>query len=162
MNDVLSRERNRVRLVDPGTGMPGNFLASEFANAAGLVILQPATLWGLERLRAEITELMAPARVVVKITDGVRTDEDLVILAARLGWKDELGPDGKPGRVSRNSQHLQGNGASGVDFRVYVGKAVYPVAQTAIVARRYFDYVEEYDDHVHVDQRDGGRSWARA
>jgi hypothetical protein len=155
----MINHRNRVRLVDPGTGYPGHFSLHEFENDDGLVAVHPGTLWGLERIRAHLneSEIAEEAEVSIHITDGVRTQEDLERLATRLGWTDE------GGKVSRTSKHLITQDATGVDIIAMLGGSRMRVPQKTLgpVCRQYFDFVkDDYDDgHVHVDNRDGGRVW---
>lgn len=166
MNATLKRELNRIRLVDPGTGEPGHFTMGEFANEDGIVMAQPSTLWALERIRADVNEVVTPARAVVVVANGVRLDRDNARLAERLGWIGETAPDGSPGRVSRTSMHLASKGASGADFYaiVYGGgrRELFPMRQLGAIAERYFDKVLYYEDHIHGDQRDGGKAFPRS
>ncbi len=155
----MIKRRNRVRLVDPGTGQAGHFSLYEFENGEGLVAVHLKTLWALERVRADLNASDAgrEAEIGIHITDGVRTQDDNEALAGRLGWTDE------GGKVSRTSKHLVGQGAHGVDFKAMLrgarGALVMP--ELGQVARRYFDFVkDDYDDgHVHADNRDGCRAW---
>lgn len=151
--------RNRIVLVDPGTGMPGHFRLCEFENGDGLAAVHPSTIWALERIRADLnaSEAAAMTEIGIYITDGVRTQKDLETLAERLGWTDE------GGLVSRTSKHLVTMGAHGVDFKARArhGRGNLVMSELGAVARRYFDFVEDdySDGHVHGDNRDGCRAW---
>jgi hypothetical protein len=89
--------------------------------------------------------------VEIRITDAVRTEQELKQLARTHGWSDE------GGTVSRNSKHLAQYGGIAVDIVAtakLTGRRV-PQDRLGAVCRRYFDFVEDNypDGHVHADNR---------
>jgi hypothetical protein len=94
---------------------------------------------------------MAGEEIWVIVTDGVRTQDNLDRLAARLGWIDE------GGAVARDSKHLAKFGGIAVDIvaRVASSRDRVPQATLGEICRRYFDWVKDdyADGHVHADNR---------
>ena len=155
--DILSmpatfcKGRNDVRLVANLDGEEfSHFRLREFENGDGLAMVHGSALDSLERTRRELCA-MAKEEVWLIVTDGVRTQQDLERLAARLGWTDE------GGAVSRNSKHLSRFGGIAVDVVAVVRRTRARVPQRTLgeVCRRYFDWVkDDYGDgHVHADNR---------
>lgn len=143
--------RNDIRLVTEVDGEPvSHFKMREFENRAGLVMVHASVLDSLERVRRDLCA-MAGEEVWVIVTDGVRTQDDLERLAARLGWIDE------GGAVARNSKHLAKFGGIAVDVvaRVASSRTRVPQATLGGVCRRHFDWVKDdyADGHVHADNR---------
>jgi len=144
--------RNDVRLWTwlEDAGYVSHFRLYEFENQAGLAMVHPGVLRALELVRRELC--LAKGRDVrIRITDAVRTQEDLERLARRLGWTDE------GGAVSRDSRHLAKYGGIAVDLVAVVSGTDELVDQGELgaVCRKYFDWVkDDYGDgHVHADMR---------
>ena len=155
----MSRLVNRVRLMLPeGNGWAQtHFGLWEFANPDGLAIVHPTLLLGLERIRATMnadTDLLTTPNdeIEVIVIDSTRTDKDVRRLVRKYGWTDE------GGRVSRNTRHHWEHGGIAADIwaRHKWSAVPVPMERLASVSRLWFDYVQVYTDHVHVDQRDGG------
>ena len=147
----MQNGRNDIRLVTELDGeRVSHFKMREFENRAGLVMVHASVLDSLERVRRDLCS-MAEEDVWVIVTDGVRTQDDLGRLAARLGWIDE------GGAVARNSKHLVKFGGIAVDVvaRVASSRTRVPQATLGEVCRRYFDWVKDdyADGHVHADNR---------
>jgi len=127
-----------------------HFLLSEFANPIGWVILHPKVPWALEMTRAALNARHHPDRIIIRVTDCTRTQNQLERLADKLGWIDE------GGKVSRTSYHSDFLGGIAVDFVAYNTTQrcnVSPV-EVARIAALYFDWVKWYSDgHVHGDFR---------
>lgn len=151
------KDRNDIRLIDPGTGKPGHFRLREFENREGLAMVSPGVLWALERVREKLNTEFGE-EVWVIITDAVRTDADLQRLGDRLGWIDE------GGTVSRDSKHLAKYGGMAVDIVAVVVRSRLNVSQDGLgeACRLFFDWVKDdyADAHVHADNRDGCRAWS--
>lgn len=151
MSANFSSRRNDVRLLTSVDGKDAaHFRLREFANADGLAMVHPELLLALERVRRDLAAMIA-GDVWVIIKDAVRTEADLVRLAARLGWADE------GGSVSRDSMHLAKYGGIAVDLVGIIAASRHRVPQTTLgeVCRRHFDYVKDdyRDGHVHADLR---------
>ncbi len=151
MHDNLSRRRNDIRLLTELDGEPvSHFRLREFENRDGLAMVHGSVLDALELVRRDLCAL-AGEDVWVIVTDGVRTQQDLERLAARLGWVDE------GGTVARNSKHLAKFGGIAVDVtaRVVSTRARIPQSTLGEICRRHFDWVkDDYEDgHVHADNR---------
>jgi hypothetical protein len=147
----MKNGRNDIRLVAELDGEPvSHFKLREFENRDGLAMVHASVLDSLERVRRDLCA-MAGEDVWVIVTDGVRTQDDLERLAARLGWVDE------GGAVSRSSRHLAAFGGIAVDVvaRVASSRTRVPQATLGKVCRRHFDWVkDDYSDgHVHADNR---------
>ena len=143
--------RNDVRLISIVDGEEcSNFRLSEFENPAGLAMVHILTLESLERVRRDLCEMVGE-EVWVIIRDAVRTQTDLEVLAARLGWVDE------GGRVSRRSKHLAEFGGIAVDLVGMLPRTSERLPQRLLgeVCHRHFDWVkDDYPDgHVHADNR---------
>jgi len=154
-------ERNRVKFVTIIDGEPvSNFSAHEFENRAGIVCVSRPLITGLELTRRDLNLpklgylFAASDEILIHVAryGGVRTDDDNIALADNLGWVDE------GGRVSRDSRHLLKYGGVAADVYATHKWSELPVAHVVLfqIAGRYFDFVKIYDDHVHVDQREGG------
>lgn len=143
---------NDIQLADT------HFKLREFANASGLVMVHPLLLKRLESLRAALNRCFSVIpgmgrEVQVVITDGIRTQEDLELLADKYGWIDE------GGKVARDSKHLTKYGGIAADITASLvlldGGRVQRVPQNVVAreARPLFPYVKDdyADGHVHVD-----------
>jgi len=145
-------QRNKIQLyVDiDGDTVESNFSLCEFENREGLVMLHPAALQALQRLRNHLCEVYS-TDVGIYITNGVRTRADNERLGAIYGWTDE------GGKVSRNSKHLARFGGIAVDFKAITKNESKYVSQKELgqYARLFFDWVkDDYGDgHVHGDMR---------
>ena len=148
----IPRGRNDVVLVALVDGeRESHFRLREFENGDGLAMVHASALVALERVRRDLCA-QAGEDVWVIITDAVRTQTDLLRLAARLGWADE------GGAVSRRSKHLAAYGGIAVDVVAVVARTRERVPQRTIgaVCRRHFDWVKDdyADGHVHADNRE--------
>ena len=155
MREISCKGRNDIRLLAQVDGKEcANFRLREFENANGLAMVHATTLESLERVRRDLCA-QANETVWVIVTDALRTPEDLVRLAARLGWADE------GGQVSRRSRHLAEFGGIAVDVVAVIARTRERIPQRALgaVCRRYFDWVKDdyADGHVHADNRERGK-----
>lgn len=147
--------RNDIRLIAEVDGEElSHFRLKEFENAEGLAMLHSTALESLERVRRDLCAL-AGEEVWVLVTDAVRTQAELEVLAARLGWTDQ------GGLVSRRSKHLARYGGIAADLVAVRARdrQRIPQRQLGNLCRRHFDFVKDdyRDGHVHADNRDRGR-----
>ena len=151
MHGNLSKRRNDIRLLTELDGEPvSHFRLREFENRDGLAMVHGSVLDSLELVRRDLFA-MAGEEVWVIVTDGVRTQQDLEGLAARIGWIDE------GGAVSRNSKYLAKFGGIAVDITARIASTRDRVPQASLgeMCRRHFDWVKDdyADGHVHADNR---------
>lgn len=141
-------------------GTPSHFKASEFDNPQRLLMVHPTVIDALEYLRALLCE-WAQEEICIKITNAVRTNEDMQRLARIYGWIGETRPDGRPGQVARDSKHKMNYGGIAVDIYAYQkdGGGYVPQNILGRHARKCFDWVkDDYGDgHVHCDNREHGK-----
>lgn len=155
----VSDGRNNIPLLVTIDGRPAShFKLREFENAQGLAMVHVSVVLSLEHVRRDLCQLYGET-VVVIITDAVRTQADLLRLAARYGWEDE------GGTVSRHSRHLAQFGGIAVDLVAKVARTGERVPQRTLgtICRRHFDWVkDDYPDgHVHADNRNLGQKSRR-
>jgi len=143
--------RNRIKLYTDIDGeLVSHFSLHEFENDGGFVMIHASVPRALELVRRDLCREVGE-EVEIRITDAVRTKQELEQLARTHGWSDE------GGTVSRNSKHLAQYGGIAVDIIALVRRTDRCVPQDRLgaVCRRYFDFVEDNypDGHVHADNR---------
>lgn len=152
-------------LVNPLTRKPGHYSAEEFARAQekvgkqidpdfqGVYLPNIDVLTSLERVHEDL-ESHYGCVVYVTITDALRNILQLLWLGKKYGWIGEDAPDGSPGRVARDSEHLRG---TAVDLKAHYyrdGKRInVPMEVLFRIVDRYFVLTLLYNTHVHGDMR---------
>lgn len=143
-----------------------NICLYELENQDGLVCVSLSFVMSANLLRRDLNNTYAhecrtegEIGIFVSEHGGVRTDADNERLGEELGWNDEIQPDGKPGRVSRNSKHLVKHGGIAGDLKAKfkISGRILDHKTTQRHADKYFDWTKLYSSHVHCDNRDGGK-----